>query len=138
MNTAFHTQQKYITQQKELDTARAVWKSKNITTYNIIQQMSCHCVPDYTRPILYHVVDNIAQTEKLTYSDDNTTVNTGVTMDFYTVETAFDLIENAINKNVAVLNVTYDPTNGYPTSIDIDYDKMIADEEKYYTFTISQ
>jgi len=91
---------------------------------------------DYTRPITYKVVDGVVQTGSLTYSDDNTTVSSDITMNFYTVEGAFDLIDSAIEEHVTSLMVSYDELTGYPKSVSIDYNEMIADEEKYYTFTV--
>lgn len=98
--------------------------------------MSCFCMTDYTRPITYKVVDGVVQTGSLTYSDDNTTVSSDITMNFYTVEGAFDLIDSAIEEHVTSLMVSYDELTGYPKSVSIDYNEMIADEEKYYTFTV--
>ena len=126
------------TNTEALQKARNLWKEKGASSYSFIQQMSCFCMTDYTRPITYQVKDGKAQTGILMYADDNTTVGSGIIMDFYTVESAFDMIESAIKEHVASLNVTYDETTGYPKSISIDYNQMIADEEKYYTFTINK
>jgi len=128
--------EKYTQQKKDLKAARALWNQKWKTTYNFIQQMSCFCMTDYTRPITYKVVDGVVQTGSLTYSDDNTTVSSDITMNFYTVEGAFDLIDSAIEEHVTSLMVSYDELTGYPKSVSIDYNEMIADEEKYYTFTV--
>lgn len=36
----------------------------------------------------------------------------------------------------ASITVEYDETLGYPISIGIDYDEMMADEEAYYSFEV--
>jgi hypothetical protein len=53
-----------------------------------------------------------------------------------TIEWAFELIQDAINTYASSITVVYDETLGYPMSIVIDYDVMMADEEAYYTFQI--
>lgn len=137
MSQKFTEQWKKHTQyKKDLTAARSLWKQKGKTTYSFTQQMSCFCMTDYTRPITYKVVDG-KQTWSLVYADDNTPVSSEINMNFYTVEWAFDLIDSAIEEHVASLTVSYDELTGYPKSVSIDYNEMIADEEKYYTFTVN-
>jgi len=45
------------------------------------------------------------------------------------VEILFEEIQGAIDDNAYEIRVTYDPTFGYPTSVYIDYELMMADEE---------
>lgn len=46
------------------------------------------------------------------------------------------MIQEAIDSKVANLTVQYDVITGYPMSIAIDRDVMIADEEMYYSYKL--
>ena len=129
--------EKYTQYKKDLNIARDLWKQKGKNTYNITQRISCFCMDDYTRPINYKVTNWVIEKQSLTYADNNTPLAKDFTMDFYTVEKAFELIDSAIEEHVANLTVSYDEVTGYPKTIYIDYNEMIADEEKHYSFTIN-
>ncbi len=49
-----------------------------------------------------------------------------------TVEELFAAVERAILGGAHVLEVTYDPVLGYPESVYIDHQEMIADDEIGY------
>jgi hypothetical protein len=55
-----------------------------------------------------------------------------------TVESAFTIIQEAIINKAESIIVQYDSSLGYPTSISIDMSKMIADEERYITFSLKK
>jgi len=120
--------------QNNLDAARTLWNSKKLSTYSLIQTRSCFCMEDYTRAMMYNVVNGIINTWSLVYADDDTKVT--IETQLNTVEQAFDMIQEAIDSKVANLTVQYDWLFGYPTSIAIDRDFMIADEEMYYSFKL--
>jgi len=50
-----------------------------------------------------------------------------------TIDDLFDVIERAIAANAVQVDVSYEPTRGYPTSIAIDGSTRIADDEIGYT-----
>jgi hypothetical protein len=52
-----------------------------------------------------------------------------------TINNLFDTIHKAVDNKAAKIDVKYDWKYGYPTSIAIDWDKMMADEETYFTAT---
>ena len=47
----------------------------------------------------------------------------------------FDIIQSAIDRNVPVLEVTYNAAYGYPETIYIDYYSQIIDDEIYHVAT---
>jgi hypothetical protein len=49
-----------------------------------------------------------------------------------TVEALLELLQDAYARGAERVDVTYDPEWGYPTSLYIDYDARIADEEVGY------
>ena len=48
---------------------------------------------------------------------------------YQTVEGLFDQIQRAIDQDAASIRAEYDRTRGHPTSVYIDLDQRIADEE---------
>jgi hypothetical protein len=48
------------------------------------------------------------------------------------------MIQDAIYKNADSIRVEYDAQLWYPTSIGIDRERMMADEESYYTFSVTK
>ena len=52
---------------------------------------------------------------------------------FQSIEGLFGVIESAIEENAHEVDITYNAELGYPEKIKIDYDKMVADEEKIYS-----
>lgn len=124
----------YAQAQKDLDTARNLWSGQHISSYTFIQTRSCFCPTDYTRAMMYSIVDGKISTNTLVYADDQTKVS--VETEVYTVDQVFDLIQKSIDDKVANLTVEYDTTYGYPTIVTIDKDFMIADEEQYFSFKL--
>ena len=49
------------------------------------------------------------------------------------VEGLFDLVQDAIDRNAARLEATFDPATGFPGSFAADYDLAVADEELAFT-----
>lgn len=52
----------FVQAQKNLDAARALWNSKKMTTYSLVQTRSCFCVEDYTRAMMYNIVNGAITT----------------------------------------------------------------------------
>lgn len=130
-------EQDFTQQTKDLEAAKQLWKSKNITSYKMIQQRSCFCMGDYIRPMIYDVSKEIAQRGTARYNDNNKEqLSPTMDVELNSVTDAFSIIENAIKENVDSLTVEYDKTYGYPTKIAIDTNFMIADEEQYLSFTL--
>ncbi len=126
-------------EQADLDAARALWNSKEHNSYDVTEAASCFCTETYRRPIWFQVVGGVVQPDTVVYADENEDedeVDLEMSPMLMTVEDAFDMIQEAIDNNADSVTVTYDPELGYPMSIAIDTSEMIADEEKYYTFSI--
>ncbi len=129
--------QDFSQQSEDLQAARTLWESKNITNYKMIQQRSCFCMQEYTRPMIYDVKGDIAQRWTARYNDkDKEKVPQNIEVQLNSITDAFNIIEDAIKDNVDNLEVEYDKTYGYPTKISIDTNFMIADEEQYLSFQL--
>ena len=114
-----------------LDAAEAVWKQKRPEHYAYQLQPSCFCPPEYTQPIAIRVFKGLVQQADLVTSKQPLPANRKA--DAKTIEELFKLIRDAINRPAASVNVTYDKQYGFPSSISIDLDQRIADEEMYYS-----
>jgi hypothetical protein len=106
--------------QAALDAARARWKASRTVSYRMRVALGCFCPEDIRRP-------------------RTITVRRGLPLrppshlkDVATVPRLFRTIQRAIDADVADLTVRYG-RRGVPSSIAIDNDRRIADEERYYT-----
>ncbi len=123
--------------QTELDASMQLWASKNIVSYTAEQQAMCFCPPAYTNPIRFDVEENVAVKGSIQdISEENALPAEEVKSEAKTVTDLFAIIQDAIDRRADDITVNYDAQLGYPTSISIDYNTMIADEEMYYTYKI--
>jgi hypothetical protein len=112
--------------QSELDSAREQW-GDGLGDYSFVWQRSCECTEDTTRPILITVEDDVIA--GAVYADEEGgVVPADVAQFLTTVDGVFDRIQEAIDDDAFRITVEY-ASNGAPTSVAIDYDERIADEE---------
>jgi hypothetical protein len=111
--------------QSELDTNRDLWNESGISTYTYTYTRSCFCLPQ--EDIV--VVVKAGNISEAFYTPSGTYLSGDELAQLYTIKELFDLVQEAINSNVAVLKVTYNSTYGFPEAIYIDRDERIADEE---------
>lgn len=110
----------------------ALWQQQKINTYVIDFQRICFCQPDLTQPVTLSVENhNLSEAIYLSGS----AVNQSNYLHFYTINKAFLLIQEAFDKNAAEIRVVYDQEFGFPSSVFIDYDKRLADEELQFKFS---
>ena len=64
--------------------------------------------------------------------EDGTVVPEPDPSEYPTVTGLFDILEEAVDQEAHSINVTWDPTFGFPTTFFIDYSLNIADEELGY------
>jgi hypothetical protein len=99
--------------------------------YTMEFRVSCFCPTSITAPVTL-VVRDTNTIESVNYVETGEPV--AENLDIYlTVGAMFDTIQKAIDMGVASLTVSYDPDLGYPTSVFIDRDFMMADEERGFT-----
>lgn len=109
---------------------RGQWEGRQPTHYEFIVQRSCECVPPWTNPLRVTVrggqvlsVAN-AQTEESVPMDSDLAKS---------IEDLFGLLEQALEHGAYQVTAAYDPDFGYPTSIYIDSDEQMVDEEIGYS-----
>ena len=124
-----------------IETNRNLWKSSAGPNYQVFGfSWSCFCLRCFVLP--KDLVVRGRKIRRVTYSSDedaeecsDLTDETNVlSRDSYeTIEGLFDILEDAIDSDAACINVEFDETYGYPISAYIDYNEMIADEERAWT-----
>ena len=111
-----------------LSDAQKRWNAANLDTYQINQRIGCFCPPP--RQFSLHVEAdsilnvNILDPELILWDISEEELKDWV----YTVDDVFALISENID-SAFQLDVEYDSTYGYPTSLYLDKDQYIADEE---------
>ena len=115
---------------RELSAARAQWQGTGINSYSMtIQRSSFHQLAAWpnSRPLKLVVRDGHA-TGNLPRVD-------AAWLQSVTVNGLFDFIETEAAKHPDCLNVSFDPTFGYPTSIRIDPEFGGTDDELEYSIS---
>ncbi|MFN0245458.1 MAG: DUF6174 domain-containing protein [Kofleriaceae bacterium] len=112
----------------ELEAARTKFEqSSSSGSYTFHSRRSCECTTEATRE-MFITVENGAITSAI-YVDNEMPVPQNLRDSLFTIESAFEEIQTAIDENAHMIYVEYDASLGYPASIAIDYSAQIADEE---------
>ena len=114
--------------QEALDEAWGLWNSSGLVAYELGFTRLCFCTDEYRAPYI-SIVENGGIVEVL---DTNATLvdsNSSLFQDAYSVESLFAVIQGGLDVGAYEIRVDYDAVYGYPTSVYIDYDSRMADEE---------
>jgi hypothetical protein len=127
------------TSQAEYDIALKKWQTTGPVHYRIIVQQTCECPTDMQRTTRVTVLRNATQnTENIEDVVDAATLQP-VSQDRRLAAKSVDgllvLISQGLGLNPADARITYDPTLGYPVSINIDPVSSIAGDEIVYKVT---
>ena len=114
-------------EQSRLDRNWDRFQSTAPLSYSYVVRVVCECPIEVTRPVTVWV--DRGSIEYLLYEDDGRPVPFSYSDSFPSVEQLFDAIQDGIDRRADVIDVEYDPTYGYPTSVYIDYDRRMANEE---------
>lgn len=111
-------------EQSRLTEARRLWRSQGLSDYSFVFSRSCFCVFEAREPVTITVRSgNIAAVASVANGSPREAST------YQTVEGLFDQIQRAIDQDAASIRAEYDRTRGHPTSVYIDLDQRIADEE---------
>lgn len=106
---------------------RALWEQTRPATYRYGVQRLCFCGPDAIGPVRVTVQDETVVSRVYTESGDP--VADDLESLFPDVDGLFDTLIDALDRDAADINVTWDSTTGLPSEFFIDYSEQIADEE---------
>jgi hypothetical protein len=113
--------------QSRLDSNRELWESSGRSDYRIEYRRNCFCPTDLTSPVVVAVVEG--SIESVTYAETGEPVREDARDLFPDVAGLFDILQDAVDRDAASIRASYDAQLGYPVSIAIDYETMMADEE---------
>jgi hypothetical protein len=114
--------------QSTLDNNIALWNHSGIARYQYTYRRNCFCLPqeDIVVVVDFNIVSEAFYTPSgMILADEDLE-------SLFTVEELFGLIQEAIDANVARLDIIYNSVYGYPEDIYIDRDKQMVDEEIRY------
>jgi hypothetical protein len=111
----------------QLQRNKQLWAKQNISNYRFTVRQTCFCSIESMQPVNIEVRNG--KVTSIVPAIDVLSFNREDFTNHDSIAKLFDVIEDAIAKEAEHLSVTYHPTLGYPTKIDIDYDQMMADEE---------
>ncbi len=120
-------------QQAALDAAREQWADQALTRYRYTARWTCFCTPDFVAEVAVEVREGVVQS--VSFTDPQQMGAVPSPERFRTMEGMFRYVQDAIYDDVANMNASYDPQRGFPSSVYIDPNAMMADEE--YGFAIN-
>jgi len=121
--------EKPVTAQQVLNAHLAQWKKTRPEKYVYEFKRSCFCTPEYIKPVIIRVDKN--EITDARFKNNNKPLPPELKGNRKTIDSLFQAVQNAINRKAHSIKVKYNQQYGYPESISVDYDKMIADEELY-------
>ena len=123
----------YFLANRDLLAAETKWRQTQPANYSYTLQRSCFCTPEFRKPIAIEVTSG--QVQKATLVPEGTLLPWERGEEALTIEGLFDVVRKAIDTKASRIDVEYDKTYGYPTSISLDPHTELADDEMYYTAT---
>jgi hypothetical protein len=114
----------------ELSRSRQRWASAQLHDYEYDYQLICFCAPDATEPV--HIVVRGDVVTSVVRRRDGSPASTQYAR-WPRVDDLFDGVARMLASNAARLDITYDPTYGYPREIVVDVNLMTADDESQQT-----
>ena len=115
----------------DLAAAQARWTRTRPTNYRYRLSVGCFC-PSEAQPVTIEVHGDSVFSRT---NANGQPVDPRVASRYRTIDGMFGVIAGAIGSKASTLDVVYDRTFGFPTSISIDYVKDAVDDEIGYVLT---
>jgi hypothetical protein len=109
-----------------LSEARARWRALGSESYSYEVNRSCFCLLGGRRMTVMVQAGVVTSAE---FEDSGAGVEAALLSYVPSIEDLFDLIEDALDRQVAYFSAQYDPSYGFPTRIEIDYSSTMPDDE---------
>lgn len=113
---------------QRLERARELWESREISSYSVEVEQHCFC----GGPVQYKMTVRNGEVEEIV--DLETGEPSEHLEAFSTISEWFDWLEQAAGRDPRKLDLEFDPFYGFPTFVDYDQAKNIADEEMRLVF----
>ncbi|SRR5258706_5228596 len=109
------------------------WNDANITHYRFELNISCFCAFRDQMPLKVEV--RKGEIVSITTSSGSVVANTDVSYEnfsrYATIDKLFTELQADLGGKADEVTVTYDPTYGFPSTINIDFIKNAVDDELY-------
>ncbi|HSK18693.1 MAG TPA: DUF6174 domain-containing protein [Longimicrobiales bacterium] len=114
---------------RQLRTHEALWAEEGAATYSIRIELHCVCAEPYD--VELQVVDGAVESGVHVFSGD--TLTPAELAEQLTLADFFDVVEDALNRRVAGVSVSYDRDTGYVQHLYIDYNGgTTGDDVEYF------
>ena len=121
----------------ELSRNQDKWEGAGIKNYNLTLFVGCFCVFTDRMPLAVEVRDG--KVVSMTYSDGEVITADDPQAEFFnrfsTIDQLFADLKSGPSADADEVQITYDPTYGYPTQVNVDQIKEAVDDE--YSVQIS-
>ena len=119
--------------QVELDRHRSLWEQTRPNTYTYEYNVVCECSDNLGGTVKVTITNG--DVESAAYADPRATPWLSGVNRYLTMDSLFDVIQDAITGEADQLIVSYNSEFGYPANIAIDYNVNAMDDEYYLTAT---
>lgn len=126
---AEETRSDLVAEQRALNDRIALWQQAKLSSYQYIYRKQCFCPPE--EGIVVVVVDS--QVSQAFRTPSGIFLSTQERVNVFTIDQLFEKVQDAINRRVYSLNVSYNSTYHYPELIVIDGNQNLADDEIGYS-----
>ena len=114
----------------DLARARARWEAAALDDYDLRMARLCFCA--FVGEVRVEVRGGVRTAVVVEDEGPGQPLEATLVPYYPTVEGLFDLVEQALDDEVAELRVTYHPDLGYPMELWVDTSRAVADEEYGY------
>lgn len=123
----------YARERRELERSRVKWERAGVRDYRYVVRKTCFCAPEQAGPVEVEVRGG--HTTSVKYVSSNAPARLEPFASMITVESLFETISRALDRDPDRVDVVYDAALGYPVSAHFDYDLRTADEEGGFQVT---
>ncbi len=113
----------------EIQRNQQKWQGAKITHYRYNLFVGCFCVFNENMPLVVEVKDGSLVSMKYQNGKEVEESNRDLFEKYATIDRIFSELETNINGKADEFTVTYDPTYGFPTKVNVDFIKKAMDDE---------
>ncbi|MGE0816072.1 MAG: DUF6174 domain-containing protein [Vicinamibacterales bacterium] len=106
-----------------LNAAWQRWRAQRAESYDFTVSVFCFCPPRFTTIVRFHVRQGVSETQ-----DVDPALRAWFSR-FETIDAIFEELSAILDHGPFRFSASYHPLLGYPTSVAIDYEEFLADDE---------